>query len=51
MPGGDAAARRAAAWRFLRAVLRSQADGVVGAAVSGLAVLVLDGTSAVDAAA
>src|SRR5919198_1686969 len=37
MPRGDAAARRAAARRFLRAVLRSQADGVVGAAVSGLA--------------
>jgi ATP-binding cassette subfamily B protein len=37
MPGGDAAARRAAAWRFLRAVLRAQAYGVVGAAVSGLA--------------
>src|SRR6266498_680258 len=37
MPGGDAAARRAAAWRFLRAVLRSEADGVVGAALSGLA--------------
>src|SRR5436853_407103 len=37
MAGGDAAARRAAAWRFLRAVLRSQADGVVGAALSGLA--------------
>src|SRR6266498_1887463 len=37
MPGGDAAARRAAAWLFLRAVLRSEADGVVGAALSGLA--------------
>ena len=37
MPRGDAAARRAAARRFLRAVLRSQADGVTGAAVSGLA--------------
>src|SRR6266511_562728 len=37
MASGDAAARRAAAWRFLRAVLRSQADGVVGAALSGLA--------------
>jgi ATP-binding cassette, subfamily B, bacterial len=36
MPRGDAAARRAAAWRFLRAVLRSQADGVAGASISGL---------------
>ncbi len=37
MSPGDAAARRAAAWRFLRAVARSQADGVAGAALSGLA--------------
>src|SRR5438046_1743132 len=36
MAQGDAAARRAAARRFLRAVLRSQAGGVVGAALSGL---------------
>jgi ATP-binding cassette subfamily B protein len=37
MSPGDAAARRAAARRFLRAVVRSQAGGVVGAALSGLA--------------
>jgi ATP-binding cassette, subfamily B, bacterial len=37
MASGDAAARRAAARRFLRAVLRSQAGGVVGASLSGLA--------------
>src|SRR5215216_5420665 len=37
MSPGDAAARRAAAWRFLRAVLRAQADGVVAASLSGLA--------------
>jgi ATP-binding cassette subfamily B protein len=36
MSPGDAAARRAAAWRFLRAVVRSQAGGVIGAALSGL---------------
>jgi ATP-binding cassette subfamily B protein len=30
------ATRRRAAWRFLRAVIRSQADGVAGAAISGL---------------
>ena len=29
-------ARRRAAWRFVRAVVRSQASGVVGAALSGL---------------
>jgi ATP-binding cassette subfamily B protein len=29
-------ARRRAAWRFVRAVIRSQASGVVGAALSGL---------------
>ena len=37
MSPGEAAARRAAAWRFLRAVVRSQAGGVAGAALSGLA--------------
>jgi ATP-binding cassette, subfamily B, bacterial len=37
MSRGDAAARRAAARRFLRAVLRAQADGVIGASLSGLA--------------
>src|SRR5919198_5221551 len=36
MASGEAAARRAAAWRFLRAVIRGQAGGVVGAAVAGL---------------
>src|ERR1700758_5277578 len=29
-------ARRRAAWRFVRAVIRSQASGVAGAALSGL---------------
>jgi ATP-binding cassette subfamily B protein len=33
---GEHDARRRAAWRFVRAVIRSQADGVIGAAVSGL---------------
>src|SRR6266705_2054689 len=33
---GDHDARRRAAWRFVRAVIRSQLDGVIGAAVSGL---------------
>jgi ATP-binding cassette, subfamily B, bacterial len=33
---GDAEARRGAAWRFVRAVVGSQAYGVTGAAVSGL---------------
>ena len=33
---GDAEARRGAAWRFVRAVVGSQARGVTGAAVSGL---------------
>src|SRR6266542_5969644 len=33
---GDHDARRRAAWRFVRAILRSQASGVIGAAVSGL---------------
>src|SRR5919201_6441397 len=33
---GDHDARRRAAWRFVRAVIRSQAGGVIGAAVSGL---------------
>src|SRR5580765_8546181 len=37
MSPGEAAVRRAAAWRFLRAVVRSQAGGVAGAALSGLA--------------
>ncbi len=37
MSEGDAAARRRAAWRFLRAVVGSQAGGVAGAALSGLA--------------
>ncbi len=36
MFSGDVGARRRAAWRFLRAVIRSQANGVIGAAVSGL---------------
>src|SRR5207247_423194 len=33
---GDHDARRRAAWRFVRAVIRSQLDGVIGAALSGL---------------
>ncbi|HYY04844.1 MAG TPA: ABC transporter ATP-binding protein [Gaiellaceae bacterium] len=33
---GDHDARRRAAWRLVRAVIRSQTDGVVGAVVSGL---------------
>jgi ATP-binding cassette, subfamily B, bacterial len=33
---GDHDVRRRAAWRFVRAVVRSQASGVVGAALSGL---------------
>jgi ATP-binding cassette subfamily B protein len=33
---GDHDVRRRAAWRFVRAVIRSQASGVVGAALSGL---------------
>jgi ATP-binding cassette, subfamily B, bacterial len=33
---GEHDARRRAAWRFVRAVIRSQADGVAGAAISGL---------------
>jgi ATP-binding cassette, subfamily B, bacterial len=33
---GEHDARRRAAWRFVRAVIRSQASGVVGAALSGL---------------
>ena len=33
---GSEDARRRAAWRFVRAVIRSQADGVAGAALSGL---------------
>src|SRR5919201_3795110 len=33
---GDHDARRRAAWRFVRAVIRSQWDGVIGAALSGL---------------
>ncbi|TML23309.1 MAG: ABC transporter ATP-binding protein [Actinobacteria bacterium] len=33
---GEHDARRRAAWRFVRAVIRSQLDGVIGAAVSGL---------------
>jgi ATP-binding cassette, subfamily B, bacterial len=33
---GETDARRRAAWRFVRAVIRSQMDGVVGAVVSGL---------------
>jgi ATP-binding cassette subfamily B protein len=33
---GELDARRRAAWRFVRAVIRSQASGVVGAALSGL---------------
>ena len=37
MSEGDAGERRAAAWRFLRAVVRSEAGGVAGAALSGLA--------------
>jgi ATP-binding cassette subfamily B protein len=34
---GEIEARRRAAWRFVRAVVRSQAGGVVGAVLSGLA--------------
>src|SRR5919202_6254662 len=33
---GEHDARRRAAWEFVRAVVRSQWDGVIGAAVSGL---------------
>ena len=33
---GDSEARRGSAWRFVRAVVRSQAYGVVGAVTSGL---------------
>jgi ATP-binding cassette subfamily B protein len=33
---GEVEARRRAAWRFVRAVIRSQAGGVVGAVLSGL---------------
>src|SRR5437016_1227941 len=33
---GEHDARRRAAWRFVRAVIRSQLGGVIGAAVSGL---------------
>ena len=33
---GDLDVRRRAAWRFVRAMIRSQASGVVGAALSGL---------------
>jgi len=33
---GDHDLRRRAAWRFVRAVIRSQASGVLGAALSGL---------------
>ena len=33
---GDHDARRRAAWRFVRAIIRSQASGVIGAAASGL---------------
>jgi ATP-binding cassette, subfamily B, bacterial len=33
---GDAKVRRASAWRFVRAVVREQAGGVVGAVTSGL---------------
>src|SRR5436309_400202 len=33
---GDHDVRRRAAWRFVRAMVRSQAGGVVGAALSGL---------------
>jgi ATP-binding cassette subfamily B protein len=32
----DVEARRRAAWRFVRAVIRSQASGVIGAVISGL---------------
>src|SRR5919197_1307518 len=34
MDGGEE--RRASAWRFVRAIVRSQADGVTGAVISGL---------------
>src|SRR5437868_14803712 len=33
---GEHDARRRAAWKFVRAVIRSQLDGVIGAALSGL---------------
>src|ERR1051326_3471937 len=33
---GEHDARRRAAWKFVRAVIRSQWDGVLGAALSGL---------------
>src|ERR671926_380792 len=33
---GEHDARRRAAWRFVRAVIRSQWDGVIGAVLSGL---------------
>src|SRR6266540_2157700 len=33
---GDHDARRRASWRFVRAIIRSQSAGVVGAAISGL---------------
>src|SRR5438045_3171950 len=33
---GEHDARRRAAWRFVRAVIRSQSSGVIGAVVSGL---------------
>src|SRR5205809_6029662 len=33
---GEHDVRRRAAWRFVRAVIRSQASGVIGAALSGL---------------
>jgi len=33
---GESKVRRAAAWRFLRAIIRGQAGGVIGAVVSGL---------------
>jgi ATP-binding cassette subfamily B protein len=33
---GEVEARRRAAWRFVRAIVRSQAGGVIGAVISGL---------------
>ena len=33
---GERDAQRRAAWRFVRAVIRSQRSGVIGAAVAGL---------------
>src|SRR5204863_199383 len=33
---GESEARRRAAWRFVRAVVRSEVGGVIGAVVSGL---------------